>query len=438
MPQSNINDVIVEQVFRFRSSYVLILTSSNREETEETEQTKEEKMKQSKITQLKRIQNLRNKCLEAHTIGLFKIKVSRNILYLQSKQELLTFDQSENSKTLNKRLYIQYQGEHAIDEGGPLSEWFLEFSKKLFDPSTLCFRYTNAARPGLIEIDPTTDPDPTNPNSDLDQNVQSHYICAGRLLALAIFNSKFVYPRFSVAFYKLLLEQWLREDELLQEDASVTHEDELLQEDEEEVSLDELKKMDLDFIKSLMSMEMADLEELHKLQKRNSNTIKSIKTKKGLVLEIGQWYLYDRYRKQMKKIKKGFEDVFPISWLKGLSVEALEELISGVYVFEISKLRAKARYGGYDKKSKQIKWFWMYMSQLKTEDLEKLLQFIFGTSKFGSCYPTLQINKVKIPDALPSAHTCCHILNLPNYNSFDVLKSKMDFAIKETVGFGFI
>jgi len=185
-------------------------------------------------------------------------------------------------------------------------------------------------------------------------------------------------------------------------------------------------------------MEMEDLEELHTLQKRNSNTIKSIKTKKGLVLEIGQWYLYDRYRKQMKKIKKGFEDVFPISWLKGLSVEALEELISGVYVFEISKLRAKARYGGYDKKSKQIKWFWMYMSQLKTEDLEKLLQFIFGTSKFGSCYPTLQINKVKIPDTLPSAHTCSNILNLPNYNSFDLLKSKMDFAIKETVGFGFI
>ena len=48
------------------------------------------------------------------------------------------------------------------------------------------------------------------------------------------------------------------------------------------------------------------------------------------------------------------------------------------------------------------------------------------------------IQRTGDPSALPAAHTCYNVLDLPDYPSYDVLLSKLLYAITNTEGFGLV
>jgi E3 ubiquitin-protein ligase TRIP12 len=98
---------------------------------------------------------------------------------------------------------------------------------------------------------------------------------------------------------------------------------------------------------------------------------------------------------------------------------------------------------GYDRSSLVFLDFIKYMEELNGEEIRNFLMFITGSPRLPlgglkSLRPKLTVVKrtcgEEDPDNfLPSVMTCQNYVKLPEYSSFEVLKAKMDYAVKEGV-----
>jgi E3 ubiquitin-protein ligase HUWE1 len=120
------------------------------------------------------------------------------------------------------------------------------------------------------------------------------------------------------------------------------------------------------------------------------------------------------------------------------------------------------RYSNYDVSSPQIQWFWRAVRSFNKEERAKLLQFATGTSKVplngfkelegmqgtfnNKIHNTNVIGTTKFTivrdfghkTRLPQSHTCFNQIDLPEYESYEQLRSALLTAITMgTEGFGF-
>jgi len=90
-------------------------------------------------------------------------------------------------------------------------------------------------------------------------------------------------------------------------------------------------------------------------------------------------------------------------------------------------------------------WFWELVEGMDTAKRAKLLAFACGTGRlpadgFRALKPPfrLDIAENEPPSHLPSAHTCFNQLCLPAYPSKEHMAAKLDEAIANATGFGFV
>ena len=141
----------------------------------------------------------------------------------------------------------------------------------------------------------------------------------------------------------------------------------------------------------------------------------------------------------------GFEDVIPRSYIQNLDEGELELLMSGVGSINIKDWRDNTEYKNYSENDKVILWFWRAVLTFGDARRSKLLQFVTGTSRVpmngfaelqGSDGPKkFKIEKIGEYKSLPRAHTCFNRLDLPEYRSYEELRSKIITAIEGSEGF---
>ncbi|KAL3895585.1 MAG: hypothetical protein SGCHY_004608 [Lobulomycetales sp.] len=98
----------------------------------------------------------------------------------------------------------------------------------------------------------------------------------------------------------------------------------------------------------------------------------------------------------------------------------------------------------YAKFKETISWFWRYLEGLDQRDRSKVLQFVTGSPRvpaggFGSLplrFNLQPMHYAAFYQGLPEASSCESTLYLPCYESFKVLREKMDLAVNETNVFG--
>lgn len=116
---------------------------------------------------------------------------------------------------------------------------------------------------------------------------------------------------------------------------------------------------------------------------------------------------------------------------------------------EIAHKKLLHRYQNYSESSQQIKWFWEILEEFTEEQRAWFLQFVTGTSQVplegfkalvGMRGPQkFSIHRAHSTERLPTAHTCFNQLDLPEYPSAAVLKTKLLQAVEMAhEGFGFI
>lgn len=157
----------------------------------------------------------------------------------------------------------------------------------------------------------------------------------------------------------------------------------------------------------------------------------------------------------------GFHDIIPEDLIAIFNEQELELLISGLPDIDVDDWKSNTEYHNYTAASQQIQWFWRAVRSFDKEERAKLLQFVTGTSKvplngFKELEGMNGVNRFNIhrdygnKERLPSSHTCFNRkfpridhrlsglntnlflsteLDLPEYESYDVLRSRVLKAI---------
>ncbi|KAF4628509.1 hypothetical protein G7Y89_g9648 [Cudoniella acicularis] len=152
-------------------------------------------------------------------------------------------------------------------------------------------------------------------------------------------------------------------------------------------------------------------------------------------------------QRQVDAFRAGFTQVFPYSALSAFTPDELVMLFGRIeedWSLETLMDSIKADHG-FNMDSKSVKNLLQTMSELSLSERRDFLQFTTGSPKlpiggFKSLTPmfTVVCKPSEPPytsdDYLPSVMTCVNYLKLPDYSDLDVMRRRMNTAIKEGQG----
>jgi len=167
---------------------------------------------------------------------------------------------------------------------------------------------------------------------------------------------------------------------------------------------------------------------------------------KDRFMEQYEKFRLNEFADQCAAMRRGLTAVIPENALSLLTWQELELLVCGRPTIDVDLWERNTRYEGCSANDRHVKLFWeMVRTRLNDAERAALLRFVWGRSrlplrsedfesqfKIASHYPSAS-NEAKAQDYLPVSHTCFFQLDLPRYNSLDVMHKKMLFAITHCV-----
>ncbi|KAF4581941.1 TOM1 protein [Ophiocordyceps camponoti-floridani] len=321
------------------------------------------------------------------------------------------------------KLNIRFHGEEGVDAGGVTREWFQVLARQMFDPNYALF------------IPVSSDRTTFHPNklSGINDEHLMFFKFIGRVIGKALYEGRLLDCFFSRAVYKRILGK--------------------------SVSVKDMESFDPDYYKSLCWMldnEITDIiTETFSVENDefgvttvvdlvpNGREISvSEENKHDYVRLVVEHKLLASVKDQMEHFLKGFHEIIPAKLISIFNEQELELLISGLPDIDIDDWKSNTEYQNYTPSSQQIQWFWRAVRSFDKEERAKLLQFVTGTSKvplngFKELEGMNGVNRFNIhrdygnKDRLPSSHTCFNQLDIPEYDTYDMLRSQLHKAITQ-------
>lgn len=131
----------------------------------------------------------------------------------------------------------------------------------------------------------------------------------------------------------------------------------------------------------------------------------------------------------------GIQDVIPRKDLCIFTPQMLQLLVEGTHEFSVDELKEYTRISPSNPGVQVLEWFWEILRDMSPNDKALFLIFINGSSSL----PATGIKGLDPPftislgsGGLPVSHTCFNILQLPVYESADLLQEKLLFAIRNS------
>ncbi|EER14187.1 ubiquitin-protein ligase, putative [Perkinsus marinus ATCC 50983] len=210
-----------------------------------------------------------------------------------------------------------------------------------------------------------------------------------------------------------------------------------------------LKALDLTF-----TIEESDFGKTNvvELIPNGSNIPVTLQNRQEYVQKVCEHKMTSGIQDQLQAFLEGFHELVPADLVGTLfDDKELELLIAGLPTIDVEDLKKNTEYVNYSSQDPQIKWFWKCLEENFTEDeMAWFLQFVTGSTQvplegFKALTGMRGPQKFSIHKApgdktrLPSAHTCFNQLDLPDYDTEEVLKAKLKQAVCEAhEGFGFV
>ncbi|KAI1311653.1 hypothetical protein F5Y03DRAFT_285299 [Xylaria venustula] len=319
------------------------------------------------------------------------------------------------------KLNIRFHGEEGVDAGGVTREWFQVLARQMFDANYALFV--------PVSSDRTT----FHPNklSGINDEHLLFFKFIGRIIGKALYEGRLLDCYFSRAVYKRILGK--------------------------PVSVKDMESFDPEYYKSLSWMLNNDITDIitetfsveddefgvtkvSDLCENGREIPVTEENKHDYVRLVVEHKLLSSVKDQMENFLKGFHDIIPAELISIFTEQELELLISGLPDVDIDDWKSNTEYHNYTPSSPQIQWFWRALRSFDKEEVAKLLQFVTGTSKvplngFKELEGMNGVNRFNIhrdygnKDRLPSSHTCFNQLDLPEYESYDVLRRQLLKAI---------
>uniref|UniRef100_A0AAZ3QPF1 Ubiquitin-protein ligase E3A n=1 Tax=Oncorhynchus tshawytscha TaxID=74940 RepID=A0AAZ3QPF1_ONCTS len=326
----------------------------------------------------------------------------------------------ENPADLRKQLFVEFEGEQGVDEGGVSKEFFQLVLEEMFNPDIGMFTYDESTK--LFWYNP----------SSLENEAQ--FTLIGIVLGLAIYNNCILDVHFPMVVYrKLMGKKGTYLD--LTDSHPVLYQ-----------SLRELLDYEGDVEEDMMITFQISQTDLfgdpitYDLKENGDKIPVNADNRKEFVSLYGDYILNKSVERQFKAFRRGFQMVTNESPLKCLfRPEEVELLICGSRNLDFQALEETTEYdGGYSKDCH----FWETVHSFGEEDKRLFLQFTTGTDRA----PVGGLGKLKMiiakngpdTDRLPTSHTCFNALLLPEYDSKEKLKERLLKAITYAKGFGML
>ncbi|KAJ3224220.1 hypothetical protein HK099_000081 [Clydaea vesicula] len=359
--------------------------------------------------------------------GTLQINVRRQYVFEDSYHQL----QGRSGKEIKYgKLSVRFYDEEGVDAGGVTREWFSVLARQMFNPDYALFKPSAVDK---ITYQP-------NRASWINPDHLSYLKFVGRIIGKAIYDGRLLDCYFTRSFYKAILE------------TNVDWKDMEAVDPEFHKSLDWMLNNDItDVLDLTFSCEMDDFgrTKVVDLKPNGSNVAVTEENKQEYIKLITELKLQIAIKDQLAAFLSGFQEIIPKDLIKIFNEQELELLISGLPDIDIDDWKNNTEYQNYTPTSPQIQWFWRVVRNFTQEERAKLIQFVTGTSKvplegFSDLQGSNGIQKFQIHKdyssntRLPSAHTCFNQIDLPEYESYEQLRTNLLTSINEGgTGFGF-
>ncbi|KAJ7134677.1 hypothetical protein C8R44DRAFT_663336 [Mycena epipterygia] len=331
------------------------------------------------------------------------------------------------AEDLKRRLMVNFEGEDGLDYGGVGREWFFLLSHEIFNPSYGLFEYSTHDN-YTLQI---------NPASGINPDHLSYFKFIGRCLGLAIFHRRFLDAYFVPSFYKMILGKAMALADLEAVDADLHRSLNWMLENDITDVLDETFTITEERFGEHVTIE---------LKPEGGDVPVTEENKKEYVDAVVSYRISRRVKSQFDAFMEGLLELIPTELINVFDERELELLIGGMSEIDMDDWTKFTDYRGYEKTDQVIEWFWQCIRSWPAERKSRLLQFTTGTSRVpvngfkdlqGSDGPRrFTIERSGDPHGLPRSHTCFNRLDLPPYQDYESLETKLIFAIEETEGFG--
>jgi len=345
--------------------------------------------------------------------------------------------QLHGTDSLRKRLRIIFDGEQGIDQGGLTKEYFQLIMKELFCPKYGMFVYREESCTFWFNRDALLF------SGGDESSMCQNYELVGKLVGIAIYNNTILQLQFPQLLFKRMLgDSSLGMQDLADVDATMAK------------GLQTLLDMDAteNDIEALYCRNMVvrwtnvfGQEQVHELVPGGEKVPLTAENREEYVRlyiehELGR---NGCVSKQMDAFVRGFRSVCDSELFSKFDSEELELLICGSTDFDFAALQRTTKYDdGLHADSRIIKYFWAVAHELSEMDKRKLLSFCTGSDRVpinGLGEVSLTISKNGDDnEKLPTSHTCFNHLLLPEYDSEDILRSRLQTAIQNSEGFGLL
>ncbi|RKP02374.1 hypothetical protein CXG81DRAFT_10844 [Caulochytrium protostelioides] len=327
------------------------------------------------------------------------------------------------------KLNVRFTDEEGVDAGGVTREWFSVLARQMFNPDYALFKPSAVDK---ITYQP-------NRASWVNPDHLSYFKFVGRIIGKAIHDGRLMDCYFTRSFYKQLI------------DVPVDYKDMEAFDPDLHKSLVWMLNNDItDIIDETFSIETEDFGEKKTIELKPGGAELPVteENKREYVDLLVKQKLTTAIKQQIDAFMSGFNEVIPKELIRIFNEQELELLISGLPDIDIDDWKNNTEYVNYTSSSTQIQWFWRAIRSFSQEEKAKVIQFATGTSKvplegFAQLQGSSGVQKFNIHKdfsstlRLPSAHTCFNQVDLPEYNSYEQLRSQLLTAISECgTGFG--
>ncbi|CAF0730839.1 unnamed protein product [Didymodactylos carnosus] len=357
----------------------------------------------------------------------FKINVRRDHL-IEDALIALEYQGIERPQELKKQLFVEFDGEQGVDEGGVSKEFFQLITEQVFKPEYGMFMFDEETRSMWF-----------NPSAGDDMDRE--YTLIGMLIGLAIYNNIILDIKFAPVVYRKLMGKLGTFEDLEKSHPMIYQSLERL------LSYNEITEggniediFSLTFRVSLTDATGSRLT--YDLKEDGDNILVTNDNREEFIRLYSNFILNKSIEKQFNPFYHGFLLVTHGSYLRKLfRPDEVELLVAGSQVLDFDQLASTTEYdGGYSSEHPTIKNFWDIMNNLTDDQKRKFLRFTTGSDRtpIGGLakLKLVIVRKTADTDSLPTAHTCFNALLLPEYSSKAKLQEKLVKAIQYAEGFG--
>ncbi|XP_072382780.1 E3 ubiquitin-protein ligase SMURF2 [Diabrotica undecimpunctata] len=358
--------------------------------------------------------------------GHCRLEVSRNEVFEESYRLIMKM----RPKDMRKRLMVKFRGEEGLDYGGVAREWLHLLSREMLNPQYGLFQYSRDDH-YTLQI---------NPDSSVNPEHLSYFHFVGRILGIAVFHNHQLEGGFTLPFYKQLLNKPITLQDIEGVDPELHR------------SLTWMLENNIDgVLDTTFSVENNSfgIVKVHELKPGGASIAVTEENKREYVKLYVNYRFMRGIEQQFLALQKGFSELIPSTSLRPFDERELELVISGIGSIDIADWRAHTRLKHCTPETPVVQWFWQAVDSYSEEMRARLLQFVTGSSRVplqgfkalqgstGAAGPRLfTIHCVDVPPQnLPKAHTCFNRIDIPPYESYQVLLDKLTQAVEETCGF---